>query len=817
MTNNEMRRLLHRGRLHAVLLASAWRLVFGMVAFFVAGCLSLTFCLLALSPAHAQKQKQTEPLFQRQPFDRVTLNAANKGAVLDVDLLDLPNRRVPDPLPTSGSFSLRLLKKSSVLYKVAWTSVAKVELFEQILLQEALRLTNPKVRKFDEAYDTLAFLHKNYSHLAGLGQTTEKYLKRDAGAAYSAGHFDDALTILHALYAHNPRHRGLAIAVRTISNEMITTQLASKDFAKARAVLDLLKTGFPDLALKNISDWETKFQKDAEQQLEIARRRMKQKQFSEARLAVRQAADIWPTMQGAQQMLAEIERLRPEVIVGVYSFGKQSSDANPLERSAARTARLLRPRLIELSGFDAAGAVYRSAWATMQGDDTGKHLALRLDDRAAKAGISPDFIVRRLLEMADPKHLDYRQTFASLFQSVALEDGNVVTIGWRRPPMRPESLLQIPITERASSGAIRKTYQETEAQGNTLRYELPESESNASRGPRLIIQRAYQDDDEAVVDLLTGGIDVLDQVPPWQIQRLKKAKGIVVSQFASPTVHVLIPNVTNPLLNRREFRRALCYGIDRRRIVHDILLAGRTEPGFRVLSGPFPAGKSSDDPIGYGYKQQLKSRSYEPQLAAVLAEVARVSVAKRAAKDAGVEGKNKAAATAKTEDKPVVTPKPQALVLAHPSDPIARTACQMIRLQLDAIGIPITLKPLSPEIMAKGQANMPAYDLLYVELVIGEPMVDARSLLGPQGLAGRCSASMGLALEDLDRAGNTRELIARLQEIHQIAHHDLPVIPLWQTVNHFAHRATLLGIGDAPVTLYQNINQWKSSYTQPGR
>jgi hypothetical protein len=49
----------------------------------------------------------------------------------------------------------------------------------------------------------------------------------------------------------------------------------------------------------------------------------------------------------------------------------------------------------------------------------------------------------------------------------------------------------------------------------------------------------------------------------------------------------------------------------------------------------------------------------------------------------------------------------------------------------------------------------------------------------------------------------------RLNEIHRIASNDLPVIPLWQTVNYYAYRTDLKGIGDSLLTLYQHVDQWR--------
>jgi hypothetical protein len=65
------------------------------------------------------------------------------------------------------------------------------------------------------------------------------------------------------------------------------------------------------------------------------------------------------------------------------------------------------------------------------------------------------------------------------------------------------------------------------------------------------------------------------------------------------------------------------------------------------------------------------------------------------------------------------------------------------------------------------------------------------------------------ALARLDQATNWNDVRTRLNELHEIAHHELPLIPLWQTANFFAYRASTSGIGESPMTLYQNIDQWR--------
>jgi ABC-type transport system substrate-binding protein len=461
--------------------------------------------------------------------------------------------------------------------------------------------------------------------------------------------------------------------------------------------------------------------------------------------------------------------------------------------------------------------------------------------QAIEHGLRPDALALRLVEMADANSDRSSADFAALAASVTLANGRDVDVLWRRPHVRPEAFLQIPLrwlaTEREAPGLWFNS-QPAKRDGVERSYERTGAPAAAVGEPRLIVETEFPDDEASLGALMRGDVDVIDRVPPWQLARVANSPNVSVVAYRLPTVHVLIPNQANPLLETREFRRALNYGIDAESIVRDILLGGEARPGFRTLSGPFPAGVALNDPGGYAYNPELAPRPYEPRLAALLAGVARTTLAKRdeekrkaeakaeakeeAAKTPQAEAAGKTAAetppptakdeaakdpTAGDDDVEKPAPPPAPLILAHSSDPVAKLACQSIKMQLDQIGIPIKLAEF------KGGAP-PAdlkYDLLYAELAIWEPVYDARRLLSSTGVAGRASAMMTAALDQLDRAENWNQARDQLREIHRIAHYDLPLIPLWQTVNHFAHRQSLSGVEANPVTLYQNLPQWRKS------
>jgi ABC-type oligopeptide transport system substrate-binding subunit len=117
--------------------------------------------------------------------------------------------------------------------------------------------------------------------------------------------------------------------------------------------------------------------------------------------------------------------------------------------------------------------------------------------------------------------------------------------------------------------------------------------------------------------------------------------------------------------------------------------------------------------------------------------------------------------------------------------------------------------------LAAGQSPGDDYDLLYAELPMDEPLVDVRRLFGPGGTLGGTSPAMLAALRELEQAADLLQASQKLHEIHALAAAELPVIPLWQLVDHFAYHASVKGIGQRPVSLYQNIEQWQVELRLP--
>ncbi len=546
-----------------------------------------------------------------------------------------------------------------------------------------------------------------------------------------------------------------------------------------------------------VDSWRQRFERAAAGQLAEAQRLTDSGKYLAAREAIAQAVGVWPELNGVVQLQARLQREHPIVSVGVVERSPREPVQRLDNRPSAQAAALVAPAFMELREYTSEGGGYRTSVGQYELDPSGLELTIQLADpppgEPLAASLAASALSRQLVAATDPDSPQYNAVLAAIIGQVTVEYPQQVRVTFRRPHVRPESLLDQSMSTALAKLSDRGLFTIAEYNDGLTRFAADPDYRGAIAEIHEIL---FADDEQAVTALVQGVVDVLDRVPPWQLGRLRAAKGVVVDNFLLPTVHVLVPTGRSPLADQREFRRALCYGINRDEFVNKVLLAGSSRPGFQTVSGPFPAGIELSDPIRYGYNGQIKPRVYDPYMAIVLSSAAWSNVQK----SEGVE---------EPGDAPLPTQK-----LGHTADPVARAACLEIAKNLNAVGIPIETAELSTQQMLNADEFV---DLKYVELSVWEPVVDARRLLGADGLLGGASDFMMLALDRLDAANNWNEVRSRLYQIHDVASTDLPVIPLWQTVNYFAYRKELTGISPQPVQLFQDIANWQIEFQREPR
>jgi ABC-type transport system substrate-binding protein len=382
-------------------------------------------------------------------------------------------------------------------------------------------------------------------------------------------------------------------------------------------------------------------------------------------------------------------------------------------------------------------------------------------------------------------------------KSVAIDDAFRLEVDLRSAFVMPQAVLQAPLhsvasadkeTGDADAGAVYVALERTEVE---TRYGYnPNRAPPPGRRPAEVIERPFSEAAEAIAALEKGEIDAIDRLYPADALRLPAEGRVRVGAYATPTLHVIVPNRDKPFTKNLNFRRALLCAINREAILKQGFLAGGEAPGCRVISGPFPAGVTADDPMGYAYDERIAPRDYNPLLSSVLVKIAENEVIDVAAR------KNQPA------------PKLGTLTLCHPATEAARVACSAIVKQFDLLKLKCQLVALPP---GQTQPTSGDWDLLYAELAMFEPLVDAERLMGKGGLAFVDTPHVRQVLRDIESATSWSRARGRLRQLHAAIHEDVSLLPLYQVAEWYAHRPELAGIGESPAWFYQNLAAWRTA------
>jgi ABC-type transport system substrate-binding protein len=788
------------------------------LAILIAGVLWLSWSAIACAET---------ALYEVPPYDLITLDPTQTPNVLKI--VPLPNRQPPRRGKPIDKLVVRLFDKPDTEYSVAWRSIVKIELFEQLVLNKANDLVADE--RFEDAYEYFTWLERNKSDTPGLARSIENSLYEEAKYCHRKKQFDGALALLREIHQHNPRRPGLDVAIGRSTDELVKQYVAAENYEAARSLLRNLSSDYSDHPV--VHQWRDRLTKQAAPLLVEARAAADAGQWSKAGELTRRIAVIWPELPGARDLAKTVHKEWPRVIVGVSSIATDMLPNRLDDWSTRRTSRLLYRTLAEFAGASTEGGKYDCPVGNITLQSLNRQLAIRLKPGIGwangNATLSNCDVARRLLAMANPGDPAYRVDWADLLLAVSTSGVDNIQVEFRRPHVRPEAMLQIVLTPHGAQVkpgepppvngpfiAVSRTAEQTVFSSNTHYF--------ASRAgqPKELVERRYPTINKAILAIKRGDVLILDRVNPWNLAALRADPHLVVQPYALPLIHCLIPNMRRPLTADRNFRRALAYGITRDAILQQ-MLGGADVLGCYVISGPFPRGLDPGDPMGYAYDDGIDPRPYLPRLAMALATVAvnsRKDADKPESKDAGKTetkdaGKPENKDAGKTEPKDAVKPvkkklkKVPTLILAHPSDEIATAACASIQRQLKLVNIPVVLRPYDGPMPTRVPDDV---DLLYAELPMWEPLIDARRVFGEDGMTGGCSPYMTLVLRQLDEAVDWTQVRDCLHRVHRIAFDDTAIVPLWQLVEYFVYRDSLGGIPVRPVSLYQNIEQWRPPF-----
>lgn len=733
-------------------------------------------------------------LLQSEPYDLVRFKKSAGGGWAKVMLLDFPGRKVPTK--SSGTLAMSVFGLPGKTYEAKWADIESIELWEERLIREYESLIAKG--DFSGAYPYLAILYRDNPGLARVAQMHREYLFNNAAAAYKNKDLLQTLSMLEELRNVDPGYRTEQVLtiIGGITDQLMTKLMAEGKLEDAQKMLARLERDYTPEQVASIRTWNQNFLKLAEAKRQEALDARDQGQWRVARRLALDSMYLYPGIPGGKELVREIDVQYPLVNVGVLQSASVLDPTSIDNWPSRRTGRLVYRALFEMRNAGSEGGEYQFLFGEAIQTPDRMQLLLELSPEKVSGPLSQvdSFVLAdRLHALATRGQSTYQASWAAILDSLSVPGPRSMGVNLKRPHVLPQSLLQIKVDgswaglpEGTPTGVY--TIAPEKSEPGIARFLIDPSIPNADGRPREVVEIQQNDAAAAVTSLLRGDLDALDHLFPADAARLRENSSIQVANYPLPTVHMLVPASDHPFLAERDFRRAICYGVNRKDILKGELLGNSDIPGCQVISGPFPAGVTLDDPLAYAYDKSIEPREYQPRLAALIKTM--------------VDSRLKATAAKNKTDPPTLTP----LKLGYPQDDLARVACQAISQQLNMVGIPVVLVELPTGVSRPARGEC---DLVYTIVALWEPITDARRVLGPDGLAASSDQLVGLGLRRLETARNWREVRERLFDLHHIAHHELPVIPLWQLVDSYAYRRELNGLGSNIVSLYQNLDRWR--------
>ena len=744
----------------------------------------------------AQQGEPADPgleLLQEEPHDLLFFTEKAGGGWAKALLLQLPGRTMP--ADRSGSLKLNVLGIEGKDFTAKWTDIKDIDFWETRLERE----TKERIARgdFKGAYPFMSVLIRDFPNRAGLRELRCEFLWLDAIARAKRKELAPTLAMLEELRRYGPEYkRSLVLdAIGRTTDQLMQQLMDAGDLDLAQKMLARLEKDYANDNLQSIKKWNAEFLRMATVKQNEAKAALEAKDYRAARKLSRESVYLKPDIPGGTELVKLIDRVYPLINVGVLQTATVLEPTRLDNWGARRSGRLLYRTLFEMEGPGPEGGEYDFIFGDVEMSPDRMHFDLLLEPEKLEPPldkVSGPFLADVMAKRAQANSGDYFSPWAAAVDSIGLEGPKQVSFNLRRPNVLPTSLLQIPVDGSwFGDKPLSPTgdYRRQEVDDDEVRYVLS-GEPKTETQPREIVEVRCASAADAVNLLLQGEVDVLDQLFPADAVRLQRSKSIKVSNYPLPTVHMLVPCSDHAYLAERTFRRALLYGINRQDILQGELLEGLEFEGCRVLSGPFPAGIELNDPLGYGYDEKIEPRPYEPPLAKLLLAMN--------------TNQMKAMAARKKVEMPELKP----LRLAFPPDNLSRVACEAISTQWKLLGLEVELVQL-PVGRTFPKKDEDIADIVYVSAAVWEPIIDARRVLGPEGLAGSQDQLVGLGLRQLEHAKNWREVRDRLLELHSITHHELPILPLWQMVESYAYRRELVGMGSDIVSLYQNAGNWR--------
>jgi peptide/nickel transport system substrate-binding protein len=789
---------------------------------------TLTLCAdrsMAQEPANDPNSKDRE-LIARAPFDRITLIDDTSWDIETLAPRPLPpfdpkkvkakQKKTTEPPPSAGNIGqigekstfepakvkddeddgsqiiVHMLTGDIRDFKVGRENIKSLLYYEDLLILEAGKLIS--AAQYRKAFEYLLLVKRRQPGWRGLDEMVNRLLYEEGSQALAENDGERGLRLLHELNARQPSYPGLANKLALSFAARINGAFDVGSYSRGRQLLHEIEAFAPGHQV--VTEAHARYEGRAKELVEKA----KQVGESEKLDLLLAAVEVWPKLPGLDSAYRDAFAAVRTLDVAVSDLPRP---VGPWSRSPAmeRTSTLLyRPILTSTSEDALKGLPADQLASGVESFDLSRGLRITLKPgfrwNDGSRPVSAIDVARSLADRAVPTLPGYSARWADLLERVEVTEDDKVEIHLSRPSYRPELWLVAPVgpahargdgwvstvgqgRQPVGDGPFRWTKSSSTRIGEYLRVQAGDAGSSRIRRIREV---TYESPTAAFSALARGDMSLIEAIASDRVGELAKVEGIKVGRYTTPSLHRIALDGRTPFLRNRSLRRALSLAIDRKTLLEESVLKHSPEAGEAVADGPFLKGSYAD-------VADVAPLSYDPLLAKMLVAAAR--------KEAGGG---------------VVR-----LTLEYPPSSVARAICPKLAEAWTLVGIEIVLKEVAEGELETKLRSGGRFDLAYQATRPGEPAMDAGPTICPgydappssDPLASVASPRILQLLMDLDRAPEATQSQALVRQIDRETRDELPILPLWQVVDHFAWRSRIKGIASEIADIYQGIETWE--------
>ncbi|QDU38863.1 Bacterial extracellular solute-binding protein, family 5 Middle [Maioricimonas rarisocia] len=633
------------------------------------------------------------------------------------------------------------------------------------------------------AYELLHRLERDRADWPGIPDRHNRLLFAEGEQLLEQGKTEFALIRLEQLYGRDAVHRGLKETLGTAIDRMIGTAIDSQRYRDARHYLARLREKWDDHEV--VAARSSELEQLARKAVEEGTATFSSGDYRDALDRMERAAEIWPQLPELSCEYAAIARRHPRLHVGVVSLPNGEDRPEFLQTTADRRAESLQQaRLFEPQRFSSGTMYYRSRiFDEWEPFDLGRGMRFQLrftrQPWESLPLVDAQQIAATILERLDPDSPEYSERLAGYIEEITVHAPDSLTIRFQRVPPRVETLLaeiEIP-TGTARSGG----FEIAQADDERVIFRRTDAQPDGLSGYRLeeVVEHRYDSFERALRALEMGEVVMLPELPDWIVRRLQADRAFLsdyfVEPYAEPATHLIQFNPHSPAVQIRELRRALAYGIDRPRLLDEVVLRDSERTHGRLGVAPFAISSAA-------VNAQIFPREHDLSAAFALGLAAR--------KQMGGE-----------------IPRLRLAVSSHPTE---REVATQIVSQWNRIGLPVEIVPLES---IDADAPHSGWDLIYRRMRMHEPITALWPFLTLSEEARVREIAflpdwLRQELVTLDRTADWIRAIEGVQTLHRHLWAEVYFIPLWEVDEHMVVRKTVHGFPTPPVAPYHHAGRW---------